>query len=74
MSDGGVRVSDKDVRAAVVAALTNEDEIAHGEAVAERDGVRVALGVCAYDDDPWPCRTQRAIDRLLAVLAAKDPE
>ena len=55
----------------VIAALTSEDEIAHGEAVFERDGRLVQTGKCAYCDDDWPCRTQRGIDRLLASL--RDP-
>lgn len=50
-------------------ALTSEDEIAHGEAVFERDGALVRTGHCAYCDDDWPCRTQRGIDRLLVALA-----
>jgi hypothetical protein len=45
--------------AAVRTALTDEDEIAHGEA-----------RVCAYCEAEWPCRTQQGIDRLLAALAA----
>ena len=49
------------------AALTDEDEIAHGESW---DDVRKkGLGVCAYCEDEWPCRTQRGIDRLLAALS-----
>jgi hypothetical protein len=55
---------------AVRAALVSEDEIAHGEA---SDGVR-GLGECAYCDMPWPCRTQRGIDRLLARLSSADTE
>jgi hypothetical protein len=55
--------------AAVHVALTDEDEIAHGEAVFEGgDGAVVRTGKCAYDGEPWPCRTQRGIDRLLARL------
>lgn len=53
----------------VVAALTNEDEIAHGEAwLYDGDNAGHGLGVCAYCDDKWPCRTQRGINRLLAAL------
>ena len=48
----------------VLAALTSEDEIAHGEAITMRGGAGV--GVCAYCEDEWPCRTQRGIDRLLS--------
>lgn len=56
---------------AVIAALTDEDEIAHGEAW---DDVRKqGRGFCAYDDDDWPCRTQKGIDRLLARLTPKEP-
>jgi hypothetical protein len=51
-------------------ALTSEDEIAHGEAVREGPDGYVRLGVCAYCDDTWPCRTQRGIDRLLAAIQA----
>ncbi len=58
-------------REAVIAALTDENEIAHGEAY---DGKRL-MGVCAYCDDEWPCRTQQGIDRLLARLGvAPEPE
>lgn len=53
---------------AIIDALTSEDEIAHGEAYEPSHG---GLGVCAYCDREWPCRTQRAIDRLLAVIASK---
>lgn len=53
---------------AAIAALTSEDEIAHGEAW---DDVRKrGRGECAYCDMDWPCRTQRGIDRLLAILRA----
>jgi hypothetical protein len=52
----------------VVAALTSEDELAHGEAFEPSRG---GLGVCAYCERPWPCHTQQAIDRLLSRLAAK---
>ena len=56
----------------VIAALTDEDEIAHGEAW---DDVRKAgVGVCAYCDGDWPCRTQQGIDRLLARLAEQPKE
>jgi hypothetical protein len=55
-------------RAEVIAALTSEDQIAHGEA---SDGVRL-LGECAYDDEPWPCRTQRGIDSLLSRLGERE--
>jgi hypothetical protein len=55
---------------ALRAALTDEDEIAHGEAW--DDVQKRGIGVCAYCDDEWPCRTQRGIDRLLAALAASD--
>lgn len=48
-------------------ALTDEDEIAHGEAVGANGGT----GECAYCGDAWPCHTQRAIDRLLARLPAE---
>ena len=55
--------------AAVVAALTSEDEIAHGEAVkTDSHGGYIRLGGCAYDNEPWPCHTQRGIDRLLARI------
>ncbi len=49
----------------VRSALASEDEIAHGEAWSEARG---GLGVCAYCDDEWPCRTQRGIDRLLRYI------
>jgi len=49
----------------LVAALTDEDEIAHGEAWSETKG---GLGVCAYCDEAWPCRTQRGIDKALTAL------
>ena len=56
----------------VIASLTSEDEIAHGEAW---DDVRkVGLGSCAYCDDEWPCRTQRGIDALLARLSTPRTE
>lgn len=48
-------------------ALTDEDEIAHGEAVGANGGT----GECAYCGDAWPCHTQRAIDLLLARLPAE---
>jgi hypothetical protein len=51
------------------AALTSEDEIAHGEAYEPSRG---GLGVCAYCDGEWPCRTQQGINRLLARLAAEE--
>jgi hypothetical protein len=52
----------------VKAALTDEDEIAHGEAwsLAPLRG----LGICAYCEGNWPCRTQRGIDRLLEAIGA----
>ncbi len=53
------------------AALTSEDEIAHGEAVKEGPDGYVPLGRCAYCDGAWPCRTQRGINRLLARLSEK---
>jgi hypothetical protein len=53
----------------VRAALTDEDEIAHGEAF--YDG---GLGVCAYCRNEWPCRTQQGINRLLARLAGEDSD
>lgn len=57
------------LRAKVVSALTSEDEIAHGEAVVEsRLGRMLEMNVCAYCGSEWPCRTQRGVDRLLAVL------
>ena len=56
----------------VIAALTDEDEIAHGEAVVMQDSEYVPLGLCAYCDDTWPCRTQRGIDRLLTLIRAAD--
>jgi hypothetical protein len=49
-------------------ALTSEDEIAHGEAWHSDKG---GLGVCAYCDADWPCRTQQGLDRLLATLSQK---
>ena len=45
--------------------LTSEDEVGHGEAYEPSRG---GLGVCAYCDGEWPCRTQRGIDKLLALL------
>ncbi len=56
----------------VRAALTDEDEIAHGEAWSAGRGE--GIGLCAYCSDSWPCRTQRGIDRLLAALANPTPE
>lgn len=57
------------VRAHLVASLTDEDEIAHGEAVSmDFSGEMFGLGICAYCDKPWPCPTQSAIDRALAAL------
>ena len=53
----------------VRAALTDEDEIAHGEAVVERGRRRLEMNVCAYCREEWPCRTQRGIDRLLALVS-----
>ena len=50
----------------VEAALTDENELAHGEAVYERGGP--GLGMCAYCDEDWPCSTQQTVDRLLANL------
>jgi hypothetical protein len=62
-------VTERDALALAVDSLTSEDEIAHGEAVWERDGGAVVeTGRCAYCDDEWPCRTQRGIDRLLAAI------
>jgi hypothetical protein len=55
---------------AVIEALTSEDEIGHGEAVKDGPDGYVRLGVCAYCDGEWPCRTQRGIDRLLAAVAS----
>lgn len=50
-------------------ALMSEDEIGHGQAAMEGFGGEVVLlGECAYCDGDWPCRTQAAIDRLLAKL------
>lgn len=61
-----------DLIAAAVAALTDEDEIAHGEAVRGGNSndpqAYEGMGVCAYCGDAWPCRTQRGIDRLLALF------
>lgn len=51
---------------ALLAALRSEDEIAHGEAW--DDERKRGLGVCAYCDDEWPCRTQQGIDRALAAF------
>ena len=56
--------------AVVAAAMTSEDEIAHGEAVYERDGEIIHTAECAYDDEAWPCRTQQGIDRLLQQVKA----
>ena len=58
--------------APVIAALTDEDEIAHGEAVMEnRRGQLLEMNVCAYCGSEWPCRTQRGIDRLLDQIGRK---
>jgi hypothetical protein len=54
-------------------ALTSEDEIAHGEAVTQHaNGTYERLGQCAYCNDIWPCRTQRGINRLLAIIEDDD--
>ena len=55
----------------VEAALTDEDELAHGEAVADNGR---CLGMCAYCDRDWPCPTQQAVDRLLAAIRKEDHE
>ena len=55
----------------VEAALTDEYELAHGEAVAD-DGR--CLGMCAYCDQDWPCHTQQAVDRLLAAIRKESHE
>jgi hypothetical protein len=60
------------VRRFVIAALTDEDEIAHGEAVSGTAGL--PIGLCTYCGDDWPCRTQRGIDRLVAALASPEPD
>lgn len=69
----GRLMGDEGVPDAVRAALTDEDEIAHGEAVRGGDTrdprTYEGVGVCAYCGDDWPCRTQRGIERLLARLA-----
>ncbi len=56
------------LRERVIAALTSEDEIAHAEAWNEAENR--GIGICAYCGHEWPCRTQQAIDRLLAALRA----
>jgi hypothetical protein len=64
-----VRPKTADVRAA----LTSEDEIAHGEAVTQHaTRTYERLGRCAYCEEIWPCRTQRGIDRLLAIIDGAD--
>jgi hypothetical protein len=59
----------------VVEALTDEDQLGHGEAVfggnPKDPKSWTRLGSCAYDDEPWPCPTQRKINALLAAL--EDP-
>ena len=56
----------------VRAALISENEIAHGEAVTPDPIADLrGLGWCAYCRDVWPCRTQRGINRLLAILDAE---
>jgi len=58
------RAAAEQQNAALRTALLSEDEIAHAEAY--YDG---PLGVCAYCDREWPCRTQKAIDRALSAAA-----
>ena len=62
-------------RAIVESALRSEDEIAHGEAILGGDTSdprsHEGVGRCAYCGEPWPCRTQRGIDRLLDLIAAE---
>lgn len=56
------------------AALQSEDGLRHGEAI--RGGnvndprARDLIGVCAYCDQPWPCRTERHHAPLHAALRA----
>jgi hypothetical protein len=63
---------DEGLRDIVRRALTSEDEVAHGEAIrggwTEDPRSRDGMGVCAYCDAPWPCRTQQGIDRLLGIV------
>jgi hypothetical protein len=68
---GAVRVAapSDGLRRKVLHALNSEDEVAHGEAYTPERG---GLGECAYDNEPWPCRTQRGIDRLRAALTPTD--
>ena len=60
-------------------AFKSEDELRHGEAVKGSENTYVGLGVCAYDDDIWPCRTERLqaplrqlIQSALAASPAED--